>query len=90
MLYQLHELTRNLLAPLVHQAQANAAFFNNSRNWWSSLPGADQFAAMNEVIWRNFSTDVYVFWDTFGQMGVMFAFLMSNYRLIEKHWTGER
>lgn len=48
------------------------------------------FAAMNEVIWRNFSTDVYVFWDTFGQMGVMFVFLMGNYRLIEKHWTGEQ
>ena len=28
MLYQLHEMTRNLLAPWVHQAQANAAFFN--------------------------------------------------------------
>ena len=48
------------------------------------------FAAMNEVIWRNFSTDVFVAWDTFGQMGVMFAFLMSNYRLIDQHWTGPR
>ena len=44
------------------------------------------FAAMNEVVWRNFSTDVYVIWDTFGQMGVMFAFLISNYKLIERHW----
>ncbi|MCC6001023.1 MAG: septation protein IspZ [Pararhodobacter sp.] len=44
------------------------------------------FAAANEVIWRNFSTDVYVIWDTFGQMGVMFAFLLSNFRLIEAHW----
>ena len=48
------------------------------------------FAAMNEVVWRNFSTDTYVLWDTFGQMAVMFVFLMSNYKLIEKHWTGER
>ncbi|PTW96701.1 inner membrane-spanning protein YciB [Pararhodobacter aggregans] len=48
------------------------------------------FAAMNEVIWRNFSTDTYVLWDTFGQMAVMFVFLIGNYRLIEKHWTGER
>jgi intracellular septation protein len=52
------------------------------------------FAAMNEVIWRNFSTDVFVVWDTFGQMGVMFAFLIGNYKLIEAHWqdpdgTGE-
>lgn len=44
------------------------------------------FAAANEVIWRNFSTDVYVIWDTFGQMGVMFAFLVSNFRLIEAYW----
>jgi intracellular septation protein len=44
------------------------------------------FAAMNEVIWRNFSTDVFVVWDTFGQMGVMFAFLIGNYKLIEAHW----
>lgn len=44
------------------------------------------FAAMNEVIWRSFSTDIYVIWDTFGQMGVMFGFLMSNYKLIERHW----
>lgn len=44
------------------------------------------FAATNEVIWRNFSTDVYVIWDTFGQMGIMFAFLMSNYKLIETYW----
>ncbi len=48
------------------------------------------FAAMNEVIWRNFSTDTYVLWDTFGQMAVMFVFLMGNYKLIEKHWTGEK
>lgn len=44
------------------------------------------FAAANEVIWRSFSTDVYVIWDTFGQMGVMFAFLLSNYKLIEVYW----
>jgi len=45
------------------------------------------FAAMNEVVWRNFSTDVYVIWDTLGQMGVMFAFLVSNYPLIQRHWV---
>ncbi len=44
------------------------------------------FAAANEVVWRNFSTDVYVIWDTFGQMGVMFAFLAANFKLIEAHW----
>ena len=43
-------------------------------------------AAANEVIWRNFSTDVYVVWDTFGQAGAMFAFFISQAKLIERHW----
>lgn len=47
------------------------------------------FAAMNEAVWRNVSTDTYVLWDTFGQMAVMFVFLMGNYGLIVQHWTGE-
>lgn len=52
MLYQLHEMTRNLLAPWVHQAQANAAFFTNPGHWWSSMPGAERMAAMNELFHR--------------------------------------
>ena len=48
------------------------------------------FAAMNEVIRRNFSTDVFVAWDTLGQMGVMFLFLIGNYKLIERHWNGPK
>ena len=52
MLYQLHELTRNLLAPWVHQAQANAHFFNNAGHWWGQMPGADRLAAMNELFHR--------------------------------------
>jgi len=43
-------------------------------------------AVANEIIWRNFSTDVYVLWDTLGQMGVMFAFFVANFKLIEAHW----
>ena len=42
-------------------------------------------AVANEIIWRNFSTDVYVIWDTFGQAGSMFAFFISQYRLFEAH-----
>ena len=52
MLYQFHELTRNLLAPWVHQAQANAAFFSQSGHWWSAMPGADRLAAVNELFHR--------------------------------------
>ena len=53
------------------------------------VPVAWFFAAVavaNEIIWRNFSTDVYVIWDTLGQMGVMFAFFIANFKLIEAHW----
>ena len=46
-------------------------------------------ALLNEVIWRNFSTDVYVVWDTFGQAGAVFAFFMSQAKLIERFWAGE-
>ena len=52
MLYQLHEMTRNLLAPWVHQAQANAAFLTNQAHWWSAMPGAERMAAMNELFHR--------------------------------------
>ncbi|MCR9086835.1 MAG: septation protein IspZ [Rhodobacteraceae bacterium] len=43
-------------------------------------------AAANEVIWRNFSTDVFVAWDTFGQMGAMALFFISQAGLIRRHW----
>lgn len=46
-------------------------------------------AAANELIWRSFSTDVYVVWDTFGQAGAMFGFFIAQSRLIEAHWIEE-
>jgi intracellular septation protein len=47
-------------------------------------------AVANEVIWRSFSTDVYVIWDTLGQAGALFAFFMAQSRLIERYWTGPK
>jgi len=52
MLYHLYESTRNLLAPWVYQAKANADFCNHPRNLWSSMPGVDYIAAMNELFYR--------------------------------------
>ena len=52
MLYQLHEFTRNLMSPWVYQAQANSAFLSDPVNGWSSIPGADTLAAMNELFYR--------------------------------------
>lgn len=46
-------------------------------------------AAANEVIWRSFSTDVFVAWDTFGQMGAMMLFFVTQAGLIRKHWQEE-
>lgn len=42
-------------------------------------------AALNEVIWRTQSTDVYVLFDTFGQMAAIFVFLLGQGRLLEAH-----
>lgn len=52
MLYQLHELTRNLLAPWVHQARANVRMFSDPDSLWASLPGAERLAASNELFHR--------------------------------------
>lgn len=52
MLYQLHELTRTLMAPWVHQAEANARIFADPNSWWSLLPGAERIAAGNELLHR--------------------------------------
>ncbi|MFV0245900.1 MAG: inner membrane-spanning protein YciB [Qingshengfaniella sp.] len=42
-------------------------------------------AAGNEVIWRSFSTDIFVAWDTFGQMALMAGFFVSQAGLIRRH-----
>jgi len=46
-------------------------------------------ALANEIIWRSFSTDIYVAWDTFGQMIAMFAFFVSQSGLMNKHWEDD-
>ncbi|GGK10432.1 polyhydroxyalkanoate depolymerase [Luteimonas terricola] len=52
MIYQLHELNRNLLAPFTEMAQANAKIFGTDGTWLSSLPGAARVAASNELLHR--------------------------------------
>lgn len=42
-------------------------------------------AVANEIIWRNFSTDVFVAWDTFGQMGAMMAFFIAQMGLLKRY-----
>jgi poly(3-hydroxybutyrate) depolymerase len=52
MLYQWHELSRNMMAPWIHQAEANARLFSDPNSWLASLPGADRVAAGNELVHR--------------------------------------
>ena len=52
MLYQWHEMSRNLMAPWIHQAGANAKLFSDPNSWLSALPGADRLAAGNELMHR--------------------------------------
>ena len=52
MLYQWHEMTRNWMAPWIHQAEANAKIFSDPDSWLSTLTGADRIAAGNELVHR--------------------------------------
>jgi intracellular septation protein len=42
-------------------------------------------AILNEVVWRNFSTDTWVSFKSFGTMPLTFLFMMSQITLIIKH-----
>jgi len=42
-------------------------------------------AILNEVVWRNFSTDTWVSFKSFGTMPLTFLFMMSQITLIMKH-----
>ncbi len=42
-------------------------------------------AAVNEVVWRNFSTDTWVWFKVFGIMPLTFVFALSQVPLIQRH-----
>jgi len=42
-------------------------------------------AALNEIVWRNFSTDFWVGFKTFGIMPLTMAFAVSQLKLIKQH-----
>ncbi len=42
-------------------------------------------AVLNEIIWRNFSTDAWVSFKTFGMMPLTFVFMMFQITLIMRH-----
>ncbi|MGV8940855.1 MAG: polyhydroxyalkanoate depolymerase [Lysobacter sp.] len=52
MLYQLHELGRAWMAPMTYWADANAKIFGGQGSWLGKLPGAGQFAAGCELLYR--------------------------------------
>lgn len=47
-------------------------------------------AALNEIVWRSQSTDVWVAFKVFGLIGLTVVFAIAQTPLIRRHWTGER
>lgn len=47
-------------------------------------------AIINEIIRRFMSDDAFVFWDTFGQMGLTFVFFATQFPLLSKHVDQEK
>lgn len=45
-------------------------------------------AALNEVVWRNFSTDTWVWFKVFGIMPLTFVFALAQMPLIQRHALG--
>lgn len=76
--------------PLVKYVLSDA--FKLSEDAWRKLSfryGLFCFAiaGLNEVIWRNFSQNVWIDFHTFGTYGLMFLFVFSQMPLIMKHQT---
>jgi len=46
-------------------------------------------AILNEVVWRGFSTDIWVNFKTFGLMILFFAFMLSQSGLLKQHMIEE-
>ena len=47
-------------------------------------------AVLNEVVWRNFSTDAWVNFKVFGIMPITFVFTLSQLPLITRHTIPEK
>ena len=43
-------------------------------------------AALNEVVWRSFSTEMWVNYRTFGPTLIMFAFMLTQAGVLKQHW----
>ena len=52
LLYQLHELNRTLLNPLMTFSESGARMFSSKESWLSQLPGAARVAANYELLYR--------------------------------------
>jgi intracellular septation protein len=46
-------------------------------------------AVLNEIVWRNFSTDSWVAFKTFGIMPLTFLFMMAQIGLLQKYQIAE-
>lgn len=64
--------------------------FHLSEEGWQALTRRWAFfflvlAALNEIVWRNFTTDSWVAFKTFGIMPLTMAFAVSQFGLIKRH-----
>lgn len=47
-------------------------------------------AALNEVVWRSMSEEIWVYFKTFGLTAAVFAFFITQGKLFSEHGTGEK
>jgi len=62
-------------------------WFKLSRNWGLYFIF---LAALNEVIWRHFSTDFWVNFKVFGMFTCTMLFTLSQIPLMKKHWVEDK
>ena len=62
-------------------------WFKLSRNWGLYFIF---LAALNEVIWRHFSTDFWVNFKVFGMFTCTMLFTLSQIPLMKKHWLEDK
>lgn len=47
-------------------------------------------AALNEVVWRSMSEEIWVYFKTFGLTAAVFAFFITQGKLFSEHGTGDK
>jgi intracellular septation protein len=75
---------RNFIKDVMGEAMAlpDAAWRTLSLRWGAFFAG---MAALNEYVWRHFTTDQWVSFKVFGLMGLTFVFALANAPFMARH-----